>query len=56
MPQNDALDCELMLDFRWCLIQVAAISGGAEHPELLPNDTDWDEMMQNTAGCGGIYD
>ncbi|OBS29484.1 hypothetical protein FPOA_03421 [Fusarium poae] len=36
MPQNDAMKCKLMLDLQWNLACIAAMSGGAEYPELLP--------------------
>ncbi|KAM0397772.1 hypothetical protein ACHAQC_003433 [Fusarium culmorum] len=36
LPFSDAKKCKLMIDLQWCLIQVAAMSGGARHPELLP--------------------
>ncbi|UZP36457.1 hypothetical protein NXS19_004273 [Fusarium pseudograminearum] len=36
MPFSDAKKCKLMIDLQWYLIQIAAMSGGARHPELLP--------------------
>ncbi|KAG8677585.1 hypothetical protein FPOAC2_03720 [Fusarium poae] len=36
MPEDDAIKCKMMLDVQWNLLCIAALSGGAEHPELLP--------------------
>ncbi|OBS29465.1 hypothetical protein FPOA_03402 [Fusarium poae] len=36
MPIDDAKICKVIIDLQWHLIQIAAMSGGAEHPELLP--------------------
>ncbi|KAF5228419.1 hypothetical protein FAUST_11088 [Fusarium austroamericanum] len=36
MPFSDAKKCKLMIDLQWDLIQIAAMNGGARHPELLP--------------------
>ncbi|KAM0490952.1 hypothetical protein ACHAP8_011018 [Fusarium lateritium] len=36
MPEDDAIKCKMMLELQWDLACIAAMSGGAEHPELLP--------------------
>ncbi|KAF0635877.1 hypothetical protein FPSE5266_09769 [Fusarium pseudograminearum] len=41
MPESDALKCRLMLDLHWNLTCIAAMSGGAEHPDLLPEPVLW---------------
>ncbi|RGP68396.1 ent-kaurene oxidase [Fusarium longipes] len=43
MPLDDAMKSKMMLDLQWALIQIGAVSGGAEYPELLPDHPDWDE-------------
>ncbi|GKU11875.1 hypothetical protein FLAG1_10243 [Fusarium langsethiae] len=49
MSAEDAVKCKIMLDLQWALITIAAMSGGAEYPELLPSVDDFDAMMQGTA-------
>jgi hypothetical protein len=41
MPREDAEKCKLVLDLQWAIIQIAAMSGAAGYPDLLPNHHDW---------------
>ncbi|KAF5228418.1 hypothetical protein FAUST_11087 [Fusarium austroamericanum] len=41
MPESNALKCKLTLDLHWNLTYIAAMSGGAEHPDLLPEPVLW---------------
>ncbi|RBR09651.1 uncharacterized protein FIESC28_09763 [Fusarium coffeatum] len=41
MPGEDAKKCKLMLDLQWAIIRIAAMSGAAGYPDLLPDHHDW---------------
>ncbi|VTO88065.1 unnamed protein product [Fusarium graminearum] len=41
MPENDALKCKIVLDIHWNIVCIAAMSSGADHPELLPEPILW---------------
>ena len=41
MPGEDAKKCKLMLDLQWVIIRIAAMSGAAGYPDVLPNHHDW---------------
>jgi hypothetical protein len=44
MPEQDAQKFKALLELRWSIIRIAAMSGAAENPELLPDpepDFDW---------------
>lgn len=41
MPEEDAKKCKLMLDLQWVIIRIAAMSGAAGYPDVLPNHHDW---------------
>ncbi|CEI60735.1 hypothetical protein FVEN_g2601 [Fusarium venenatum] len=49
MPIADAVKCQVMLDLAWALSVVAAMSGAADWPNLLPDHDDWDEIRQKAA-------
>ncbi|KAG8677586.1 hypothetical protein FPOAC2_03721 [Fusarium poae] len=36
MSSDDAENCKSAIDLQWHLVQIAAMSGGAEYPDLLP--------------------
>ncbi|RBR23669.1 uncharacterized protein FIESC28_03465 [Fusarium coffeatum] len=44
MPPKDAALCKLMLDLQWAIIRIAAMSGAAGYPELLPVHRDWNKV------------
>ncbi|GKU03040.1 hypothetical protein FLAG1_05019 [Fusarium langsethiae] len=49
MATEDAKKCKVMLDLAWSLGVVAAMSGAADWPNLLPDHEDWDDIQQKAA-------
>ncbi|KAH8648999.1 hypothetical protein BGZ61DRAFT_376214 [Ilyonectria robusta] len=49
MPTADAALFKAMIDYQWALICVAALSGAAEAPELLPDHPGWGDPDLRTA-------
>ncbi|PTD03048.1 hypothetical protein FCULG_00009212 [Fusarium culmorum] len=41
MPEKDALKCKIVLDIHWNIICIAAMSSGADYPELLEEPIAW---------------
>ncbi|KAH7185191.1 uncharacterized protein B0J16DRAFT_384250 [Fusarium flagelliforme] len=48
MPLDDALKCKMMVDVQWAIIRIAAMSGAAGYPELLPDHRDWNKVKAET--------
>lgn len=48
MPAEDAGRFKDMLDLQWACIVVAALSGAAEHPHLLPDHPRWGDPDMRT--------
>ncbi|KAF5654698.1 hypothetical protein FHETE_11273 [Fusarium heterosporum] len=49
MPAEEAVFFHYMLDLAWYLSRIAAMSGGAEYVDYLPDHEDWDEIKQRAA-------
>ncbi|RSL98836.1 hypothetical protein CEP52_010079 [Fusarium oligoseptatum] len=45
MPPEDARRFKDMPDFQWACIVVAALSGAAEAPDLLPDHPGWEGTL-----------
>jgi len=41
MPREDAVKCKFVLYLQWSIIQIAAMSGAAGYPHLLPGHHGW---------------